>query len=159
MLIKEINSKLENGWNPTIEKESAKEFHILIDAIETYRRAKFSELEENSIRSYKSFLKRLIKHIKTKNEKMYCGAFDRRIASDFMLEIKQSVGIRTYNNYLLFYRQLFTWLKEYAYVNENPFETIHVVSKRHLKRIGIYSHADNLKNCLLIWKKRIRVIW
>lgn len=134
MLIQEINDKLSKGWNPTVDKESAKEFHVLLDAIETYRRAKFSELEDNSIRSYKSFLKRLIKYITSKNEKMYCGSFDRRIASDFMLEIKQSVGVRTCNNYLLFYKQLFDWLKEYSYVNENPFSTIHVLSKKYIKK-------------------------
>lgn len=134
ILIQQINKKLENGWNPIIEKDSVKEYHYIVDAIETYRRSKFPDLESNSIRSYKSFLERLIKHIVSKDEKMYCGSFDKRIASDFMLKIKQTVGVRTYNNYLLFYKQLFEWLKEYAYVTDNPFSTIHILSKKHLKK-------------------------
>jgi len=99
-----------------------------------------SDLESNSVRSYKSFLARLIEYIQGKNEKMYCGSFDRRLASDFMLEIIQSVGNSTYNNYLMFYKQLFEWLKEYAYVKDNPFETIHKVYKKESR------HTNTLTN-------------
>ncbi|MDO9153731.1 MAG: hypothetical protein Q7U47_08510, partial [Paludibacter sp.] len=137
-LIRELNIKLQTGWNPFITPEGTKEFHLLTEVIETYKRAKFKELEKNSVRSYESFLLKLNLHITKIDKNMYCGSFTKRQASDFMLLIKSDnhVSHRTYNNHLLFYRRFFKWIQDFDYIAANPFETIPTISKKliHKKR-------------------------
>jgi len=135
-LIKEINSKLESGWNPLIKHENVKQFHRLLDVIEIYKRAKYKELEDNSIRSYDSFLLKLSQHIETIDIDLYCGAFNKRFAADFMLHIKADENIcnRTYNNHLLFYRRYFKWMHDFDYISDNPFDAIPPISKKFIKK-------------------------
>jgi len=73
MLVKEINNKLESGWNPFIEKIREKHFHSVLSAIDVFKKTKYKELEENSIRSYESFLKKLSEHVESIDNKMYCN--------------------------------------------------------------------------------------
>ena len=135
-LVREINRKLESGWNPFIEEAKARHFHTLLSAITTYKKTKYRELEENSIRSYDSFLKKLTDYVEKKNRNMYCMSFDKNMASDFILSIKEDpkVGNRTYNNYLNFYQTFFEWMKAVNYVSANPFSGIPKVSRRKIKK-------------------------
>lgn len=135
-LVKEINRKLESGWNPFIEEAKAKHFHTLLSAIETYKKTKYKELEGNSIRSYDSFLKKLSEYVEKRDKQMYCISFDRNRASDFILQIKEDpkVGNRTFNNYLNFYQTFFEWMKGVNYISLNPFIGIPKVSRRKIKK-------------------------
>jgi len=149
-VIKELNIKLQSGWNPFIKKESAKEFYSLIDVIDTYKKAKYKELENNSIRSYDSFLIKLKQHVESIKPDMYCGLFSHRIASDFMLQIKADENIcnRTYNNHLLFYRRFFDWLLNFGYISDNPFEKIPTISKKFIKKTKKALSRDEIKQLI-----------
>jgi integrase len=138
-LIMDINEKLCNGWNPFVEEEAPKSYHKLLEVLATYMSVQEKELEENSLRSYRSYVKFLREYVtqKLKMPDMYMYQFDKRVASDFMLMIKQNTNLsnRTYNNYLHYYKTLFNWLKQYSYLTTNPFETIPKIAKKKLQKI------------------------
>ncbi|MDR3351300.1 MAG: site-specific integrase [Prevotellaceae bacterium] len=138
-LIIDINEKLCNGWNPFVEDEAPKSYHKLMDVLVTYMAIQEKELEENSLRSYRSYVKFICEYIthKLKTPEMYVCQFDRRAAADFMLSIKQNPKLsnRTYNNYLLFYKTLFNWIKQYNYIASNPFDGIMKIAKRKTQKI------------------------
>jgi integrase len=146
-LIKEINNKLESGWNPFIENAQAKHFHSVISAIEVYKKTKYKELEENSIRSYTSFLKKLQEYVEGIDKEMYCINFNKRVASDFMLKIKEDpkIGNRTYNNNLAFYRTFFEWMESVNYISDNPFKGLKKIPKRKTKKVRTSFERDELK--------------
>lgn len=139
-LIKKINSQLEKGWSPFIEQEAPKSFEKLTDILDKYQKIlikdkmkKFGakdkrENEDGTIRSYKSFIK-FFKDYLTNNLKqpdMYVFSFRKEHATDLMnhIEEDEEKGIRTYNNYVTFYKALFTWMKNRNYVKVNPFSDI-----------------------------------
>jgi integrase len=138
-LVIEINAKLANGWNPYVENEAPKSYHKLIDVLTTYIAIQEKELEANTLRSYRSYVKFILGYIANKLNmtNMYVYQFDRYAASDFMLSIKQNPKLsnRTYNNYLMFYKILFNWLKQYNYITANPFEGIKKVAKNKTQKI------------------------
>ncbi len=127
-LVREINAKLETGWNPFVEQESSKGFHKFLDALDTYLSVQEKEREFNSIRCYKSYAKRLVAWLTDvyRRPDLYAYEFDKPLATAFMLWVKQQpqVSHRTYNNYLTFYRTLFNWLVQFDYTKVNPFTTI-----------------------------------
>ncbi|MDR0729297.1 MAG: site-specific integrase [Prevotellaceae bacterium] len=138
-LIIDINAKLYNGWNPFLEDEAPKSYHQLLDVLATYMAIQEKELEKNSLRSYRSYVKFIVEYIihSLKTPKMYVAQFDKGTAADLMLAIKQNPALsnRTYNNYLLFYKVLFNWLKQYNYITANPFEGITKIAKRKTPKI------------------------
>jgi len=135
-LIRNINNKLESGWNPFIKLESKKQFKKLTLIIETYKKAEYKSFEDETIRTYDSYFNRLIELINKVDREMLCGSFTERIASDFMLDLKMDETIcnRTYNNNLLFYRRFFKWMITYKYVDQNPFINIPTISKKFIKK-------------------------
>jgi integrase len=138
-LIIEINAKLAVGWNPYTEDEAPKSYHTLMDALTTYMAVQEKELEANTLRSYRSYMKFILGYIENKlNMKdMYVCQFDKYAAADFMLSIKQNTKLsnRTYNNYLMFYKILFNWLKQYNYITSNPFDGIKKVARNKTPKI------------------------
>lgn len=137
-VIIEINNKLYSGWNPYIDENSSKMFTYLNDAIETYKKAKYKELESNSIRSYESFLTRFLDWLNEKHPSLYSGHFQKNHATSFMLYVKSldSVGTSSYNNTLVYFRSVFNWLKKMDYVPENHFSSIDKIKKLNLKSEG-----------------------
>lgn len=135
-LVNEINKKLAAGWNPFIGVKREKYFHSILSVIDAYKKSEYKDFEENTIRSYSSFLKRLSEYIEKIDKHMYCVSFSPEVATEYMLKIKQDprVGSRTYNNYLDFYNIFFEWMKSYKYIPENPFKGIPKVSKRKIKK-------------------------
>lgn len=145
-LVKELNIRLANGWNPIIEDTKAKHFHTLASAVETYKKTKYKELEANSIRSYESYLKKLTEYIEHIDQNMYCISFDKDKASEFMLWIKEDpkIGNRTYNNYLKYYQTFFMWMQEVNYISINPFRGLPKVSKKLTKKNRKYIPSKEL---------------
>lgn len=136
-LMIEINEKLHQGWNPFVENAAPKSFHKLQDAIKTYLEVQQKELEQRSIKSYTSFVNTLYLYMEKigASQDIFVYQFDRNVASDLMLAIKRNpkVSPRTYNNYLMFFKSLFNWMKSYNYVSANPFEAIRPISKKFTK--------------------------
>ena len=127
-LINELDTKLVNGWNPFIEQEAPKAFHMLFDVLDTYLKIQTKEAEKHSIRSYTSYIKHLKEYLIRKNHgnQMYVSQFDKIIATNVMIELKQNpkYSFRTYNNYLQFYTCLFNWMMQFNYVSANPFKAL-----------------------------------
>ena len=147
-IIAELNNKLYNGWNPCIKATDKIIFKPLIQVIDTYKRAKFPELEQNTKRSYVSFLQKLSTYIEKNNKDILASDFNQPIASNMMLEIKENVGHRTFNNYLQFYRIFFNWLVEFGYCGSNPFLKIHPVSKRLCKKKRIALDREEIHSLI-----------
>lgn len=136
-LISDISVKLAKGWNPFLQAEAPKSFHLLVSVLDTYIQVKTKELEANSMRSYISYVSKIKTWLAaTKKEDIYVGSFTQSTAADFMLSFKtnEKISPRTYNNHLLFYRTLWNWLKEFSYTRINPFETIHKMKKNLTKK-------------------------
>lgn len=133
-LITEINNKLFNGWNPCIKEENKVMFITMFDLIALYKKSKFAELEDNSKRSYESFLQKLSLYVEKINKEMYAHNFSAIHASNIMLSIKEKVSHRTYNNYLQFFKILFNWFVEHNYMQVNPFAKLQPVSKKLCKK-------------------------
>lgn len=125
-LIKEINEKLYAGWNPYVDESCPKMYVLLTDALRTYERAKYKELKPNTLRSYKSMMKRFKEWLIDKCPDIYAGSFTKRNAIDFMMYLKALPGVssKTYNNNMIFFRALFTYLEKLDYVPENYFSSI-----------------------------------
>ena len=62
-IIKRINGKLAEGWNPFVENAAPKSFHRFDAAINTYLEVQKKELEERSYKSYTSFVKILLEYL------------------------------------------------------------------------------------------------
>lgn len=120
----EINTKLQSGKNPSIESEMPKAYKRLTEAMEIFSQIKNNEMRSDSIRSYKSYIKRLYTFMeKMKIEKCYVINFTKDHAVELMteLELDKNISNRTWNNYMVFYRSLWNWLIEKNYCKINVF--------------------------------------
>lgn len=148
-LINEITIKLVQGWNPFVEKEAPKAFYELYAVIDTYLNIQAKEAEEHSLRSYKSYIKHLKHYLERHNQgKIYVSQFDRTLASNLMLEIKQNPKYSpvTYNNYLAYYTLLFNWMIEFNYISQNPFASIKKTPKKFIvKKRRILTNEERAK--------------
>lgn len=154
-LISEISVKQLSGWNYFVEAEAPKSYHFLFDVLDTFINVHEKELEKHSIRCYKSYVKILKNYLIKEGytNQMYVSSFDRRIASDMMIEIKAGeYSLRTYNNYLQFFTSLFNWMHEFNYVSINPFSHIKKIPKKRLvktRQTLTEVHRAQLKRFLL----------
>lgn len=127
-IAKDINKKLENGWNPYIEHEATRAFTMLSDALETFMRSRKKEFRPATERMYRSFIDILQPWASSYfgSKEVYCIQFDRLCAANFMqyIQFGRSVSIRTFNNYLTGLNAIFNWMIEYSYVTANPFAGI-----------------------------------
>lgn len=122
--VAEINAKLLAGHNPLIEAETPKAYTKLIAAVEIFRSVKEKEMRSDGFRSYKSYIKKLNTWLsEQKKEDISVAAFNKDLAVEFItaLEIDRTIGNRTWNNYMVFYRSLWYWLIEKNYCKTNVF--------------------------------------
>lgn len=140
-LILELNKKLESGWNPFIEQDASKSYHLLFDAFDTYIAIKEKELRADSIRTYKSNIKALKDYCLKiyGNKNIYAITFSRKNALDFLnyLYVEKNVSARVYNNYKRFGVTLWNWLVEQNYCKANVFLKISVKKVGEKTRIVI----------------------
>lgn len=135
-LIKSVNEKLASGWNPFIEQEASKSYTLLFTALDTFMAAKSKEMEDNSIRSYNSFI-RMLKDYVSKNlpgsNKIFCLNFDKKAALEYLnyCWMEKEISGRTFNNYIRGYHSIWSWFVEYNYAKVNVFEGI---SRKKQKR-------------------------
>jgi len=149
-LIASLDLKLKMGWNPFVEATAPNGYEAMSSALDRFIKVKEKENEENSMRSYRSFIKTFRKWLDEKGystESYYACSFSEADAISFMDRIESSVSPRTYNNYLLFYRTLFNWMKERKYISRNPFDNIRKKSKRltaKMRRMFTQEELDRL---------------
>ena len=138
IIVANLNERLALGWNPLIEAKAPKGYGTLAEAFASFLKIKGKESEENTMRSYISFIK-TFKGWLAKNgikDSAYCVCVSREIALQFMNEIDEDIRMsaKTFNNYLSFFRSLFNWMRGKGYVNENPFNDIPKKAKRLTKK-------------------------
>ena len=137
VIIEGLSTRLAMGWSPYIDKKAPKSYINIFDALDTYLTIKTKETEENSIRSYKSFVKIFRSWLERHNfdKKSYCCSITKEVAMSFIGEVELKNSAKTYNNYVNFFKGLFNWMQEKGYVDGNPFDGIQKKAKRLTKKI------------------------
>ena len=126
-VIRKLNEKLREGWNPLIEDRNARIFTRFVDVLDEIYEYKKAYVRKRSIHQYTNRVETVKNWLKLQGkEKMWIYEFDEKVARDFMnylLKEKQVKG-RNYNNYMMDYRAFFNTMIQKGYVTDNPFKKI-----------------------------------
>jgi integrase len=155
-LIKEINEKLAEGWNPFLESDAPKAFHKLDSVMDTFLNVKTKELRPDSIRSYKSFITQFKTYLKSKSKKEYnCVDITNEMAVNFLNNkyVKDKCGETAYNNLRNIGRLMFNWMIENNYCKVNVFEGIKTKKVQEKTRVPISPYFRKKIKDYLIKKK------
>ena len=137
-IMADLQAKLALGWNPAVSHSCPRSTVPVFKALDSYYHVKAKEMEDESLRSYKSYLKVF--------REWLCGEgvsdtspiciITEAVAKRYMAHLEDSAGIspRTYNNYLSFQITLFDWLVDKGYVHENVFSGIRRKPRRLMKK-------------------------
>lgn len=132
-----INVRLALGWNPLKEETVPKGYSTLKDALDRFLTVKGKESEPNTMRSYKSFVKTFSEWMKKQGnpvDSAYASSVTKGTALSFMSDMEEGLSAKTYNNYLAFFRTLFTWLCSKGYADSNPFDGMTKKAKKLTKK-------------------------
>ena len=126
-LIKKLNAKLKEGWNPLTIQRKERMYVLFIDALHDVVEYKKAYIRKASIRQYDGRVK-VIEEFLKKNDhySMLVYEFDERMARDLMdyiFKVKKHKGI-TYNNYMADFKTFFNAMVEKGYLTNNPFKGI-----------------------------------
>ncbi len=90
VMMAHLSEKLSLGWNPCLGGSAPKSSCTLIEAMDTFLVIKQKETEENSIRSYRSYIKILKAWLKEYEypEGLHACAFSESDAMDFMNDVE-----------------------------------------------------------------------
>ena len=141
-MMKRLNAKLLDGWNPWIESVHGKAYHTIEDVFTHYRRFTEKMFADNLYRedTYTSYLSYL-KNIEDWNNKrpgasrfiyQIDGTFVRMFLEHIYIERGNSPTTR--DNYLGFLRTFSTWLVQNQYAKTKPTEGILSFGKRSKKK-------------------------
>lgn len=153
-LIKRLNVKLENGWNPWIESENGKAYYTFAEVCEHYERYS-KKLHADGVHrkdtyvSNLSYLRNIQKfNNQRKNKIVYIYQFDE-IFIDDMLEyiyVGRDNSAQTRNNYLGFARTFSSFLVQHRYLKVRPTEGTPMISKRLIhKQRTVIADKDIVK--------------
>lgn len=148
-MIYDINRKLNEGWNPFIESNSARQYAKIDDVLTSFLNDK-RDLRYDTLRSYHSEIKFLREFIQDKYDPgMNVQSFDQYKAIEYMENVwsTRQIGAVRYNNILAVCRVIFNWMIEKKYLKENPFTPISKKKQGAKTRIMDIDTAD---------RKRIR---
>lgn len=147
-LKRELNNKLENGWNPFIKVEAKRQFEKFVDVIKLYKKAEYKNFEAETIRTLDSYFVKLIEFSDKTDRNLLAGSFTELMASNLMMEIKldEKIGSRTYNNNLQFFKRFFNWMVVGKFTDENPFRNIPPIPKRLIKKTRKALTREEIRN-------------
>lgn len=136
--INTINERLALGWNPAVTSIAPRATTKLFDALDLFLKVKTKESEENSMRSYRSYISMFKTWLKDKDisEDAYVCAITYEVAMELMDDVdsRKDISPRTYNNYLMFFRLLFNWMIDHDFISDNPFDRIKRKPKKLTKK-------------------------
>ncbi len=136
--INTINERLALGWNPAVTSIAPRATTKLFDALDLFLKVKAKEAEDNSMRSYRSYISMFKTWLKDKDisEDAYVCAITYEVAMELMDDVdsRKNISPRTYNNYLMFFRLLFNWMIEHDFISDNPFDRIKRKPKKLTKK-------------------------
>lgn len=134
----DIQEKLSLGWNPIVSRICPMATVPAFDALERYYRVKQKEMESQSIKSYKSYLKVFRQWLSGEGltGSSPISVINETVARRYMahLEDTETISARTYNNYLSFQITLWDWFVDKGYAHENVFTSVKRKSKRLMKK-------------------------
>ena len=168
-----LDQRLSLGWNPFLEAKSPKSYHRLFDAFDAFLTVKQRELEANSMRSYRSLVSILQTWLLEHGfqEDAYANSVRMETATAFMDDFEMKLAVKTYNNYVAFFRILFHWMVDKGYTDLNPFDGIakktrrrgsknrRILTDEELARLISLLHGENvpyLAMCLICYCCLIR---
>ena len=168
-----LDQRLTLGWNPFLEAKSPKSYHRLFEAFDAFLAVKEKELEGNSIRSYRSLTAIFRNWLENHgfSSESYANSVRLETAAAFMDDFETKLAVKTYNNYVAFFRILFHWMVTKGYTDLNPFEAIEKKTRRRatknrriltdeeLARLISFLHGENvpyLAMCLICYCCLIR---
>lgn len=127
-----LDQRLSLGWNPFLEEKSPKAYHRLFDAFDAFITVKAKELEGNSIRSYRSLVAIFRNWLENHGYSLssYANSVRKETAAAFMDDIEAKLAVKTYNNYVAFFRILFNWMVSKGYTDQNPFDGVEKKTRR-----------------------------
>jgi integrase len=134
-IVNNLNAQLSGGWTPFFDNEDSRLFVKLSEVCRLFLSEYEKEKREGTMRSYRSFCKRLLEYCdKVKAKDIYASLFKRGHAVRFIDSIQGNNSPSTYNSMIKIGRVLFNWSIDKMYVKENPFETIKLKKKQKKKR-------------------------
>lgn len=177
-MVKTINIRLQEGWNPFYQNKGTKELARFIDVAEIFLRRVEKDVEDNNLRydtlkTYRSQIKKLIAYISNelKNTEMLAYQFDNVFVGEYLDHIRYTKGLSacTRDNCLSFLKLFSTFLLEKKYVAANPTipfgktnrktKTRTVMDKETRNAIFLYWENENPKFkilCMLCYYCLIR---
>lgn len=139
-LIKTINVKLANGYNPFADNTNAAKMIMLSDAVNEFLKHKRRELETHNIckDTYNDYLQHLTA-LKTFVTDCYMYKIKAAAINSFLdeLYIVKKVSAVTRNHYLQSIKTFFTYCRNRDYINENPAATIQAMKAAPKHRAAI----------------------
>lgn len=139
-LIKTINAKLANGYNPFIDNTNAAKMMLLSDAINEFLKHKRREVETHNIckDTYQDYLQHLTA-LKIFVSDCYMYSIKSAAVNSFLDEIYivKQVSAVTRNHYLQSLKTFFTYCKNRDYIIENPAASIGAMKTAPKKRTAI----------------------
>lgn len=131
-MVKNVNTKLERGWNPFRTAENASVFKHLTSELDNFITRKTAEHNKNNLRydtlrSYKSFVSNIKLYLRENfQEDISIYDFNTFYINEYLdyryYELENSS--RTRNNHLSFINTLFTYFISRKYIDHNPAENI-----------------------------------
>lgn len=141
-LIKRLNEKLQNGWNPWIETENGKAYHTFNEVCDHYRRY-IKKLHADGVHrketyvTYISYIKNIQDFNNQRNNKItYIYQFDPTFVDDMLeyMYIDKENSPQTRNNYLGFARTFSAFLVQHRYMKSKPTEGVPMITKKKIKK-------------------------
>lgn len=141
-LIKRLNVKLANGWNPWIESTNGKAFHTIEDVLKEYRLFIDKMMADNIYRkdthaSYVSYARNMENWNNSRTDRAtYIYQFDETFVQQFLehVYIGRDNTPQTRDNYLLWMMSFSTWLLQGRYLKVKPTDSFSLFGKRSRKK-------------------------
>lgn len=141
-LMRRIIDQLDKGWNPWIEADNAKAYHLFRDVCEQYKRYITRLMEDGHYRndtyvSYSSYLRNIELYNQSKKIPItYIYQFDREFVNDFLdyVYLDRENTPQTRDNYLCFLKTFSSFLVQHSFTKTRPTEGISCFSKRLKKK-------------------------
>lgn len=141
-LIKEINTRLQQGWDPFAESESR--LTNIKDAIELALKVKSKTVGKRSRHTYNSIAGMFIRYLeKNKLQNISISDINYKIVQDFFDNslISESISHRTYNNRISALKTIFNFLVKREYLVFNPVNRIDKLPE-HDPELSAYNKSE-----------------
>lgn len=142
-MIKNINQRLHEGWNPFHQNKDANEYQTLIKASSVYFKRIEKEYQDENLRfdTYKTIksqinlLKEYLINILDK-EDLICFKFDNEFVGQYLDYVRYEKGLspRTRDNYLGFLCTFSNFLLQKKYITINPTDNFSRINKKKKTR-------------------------